>query len=111
MNSKNSGATPAANKVFLKRTGIADFSNNAAVEGPNHKSRNCPVAEICTPTAVSLSSNSLSWDHTISLPLHKVYFNTLTAPGRSRELKIHWSMVFFQIKGEVVCQMLKMNLK
>lgn len=72
VNSKNSRATPAADKVILKQSGIADFKNKAAAQRPNSKSRNCPVAEICTPMVVSLPNNNLSWDHTFSLPLYRV---------------------------------------
>lgn len=72
MNSKNSRSTPAANKIILKQSSIADFNNKAAAQGRNSKSRNCPVAEMCTPMVVSLPNNNLSWDYTFSLPLYKV---------------------------------------
>lgn len=104
-----SGATPAADKVILKLAGIACFNNEAAAKSPNNTSINCPRAEIRSPTVVSLASNSLSWDHTFLSPFTRCGLTPPPTLGSSKELKILWSMVFLQIKGEVVCQTLKMN--
>lgn len=62
--------------------------NAAAAESLKNKSRNFPIAEICATAIVSHSSNSLLWDHTFSLTLYGVWFNTPSAPGQSEELKI-----------------------
>lgn len=55
-----SGAAPVANKVILKLVVIAHFNNEAAAEGPNNTSRNCPTTEVCIPMIVSLCSSCLS---------------------------------------------------